>query len=91
MRIGEETSTRSAGGRRLLRSLDDRCLVEARAVGGGLWLKTQAGPYAVEPNPNFLLAVAYKLAEVCGGKEVYLAIRRELAKVSAGGLDRWLY
>jgi len=38
----------------------------------------------VEPGPSFLLAVAYKLAEVCGGKKVYLAIRRELAMASAG-------
>jgi hypothetical protein len=47
----------------------------------------------VESSPSFLLAVAYKLAEVSGGKprEVYLAIRREPARASAGGLDRWLY
>jgi hypothetical protein len=51
-------------GRRGLRPrrLEDRCLLDAR-WRGRLRLKTQAGPYAVEPSP-----AAYKLAGSVTGR-----------------------
>ncbi|MFZ8839560.1 MAG: hypothetical protein ACO2PM_11775 [Pyrobaculum sp.] len=46
------------------RRLEDGCLVDVR-WRGKFRLKTQVGPYAVEPNP-----AAYRMAEVCCGREV---------------------
>jgi len=58
------------------RRLEDRCLVDVR-WRGRLRLKTQVGPYAVEPSP-----AAYRLAGSATGRRLI---------DPAGLLDRWLY
>lgn len=78
----------------LLNLLVDPCPIDAYIHRGVLRLDTPLGPLSVEPEPGYMLSVAYKLAEICGGdpRSLYLKLKLAVYKAvkRANGLEKWL-